>query len=128
MLTHKGVAAVCRHQQAGLNLFTALEGEGHLLLIGRNLAHPSRTADPDIGRGRHRPLQLMTGSCQLDHLAQRGQTVFGSRQASLTEVAPIRDMNLGNGGAMGGKQRPESASQQRITGTGRKRNGAGVEP
>ncbi|MNR27432.1 hypothetical protein D3C85_1447060 [compost metagenome] len=117
MLAHGGVAPIGRHQQPGLVALAARQGQLYSFLqrhYGRELG---RAAQLDLRTGGDPLLQLKARRRQLDHLTQGRQAVFHRRQASLTKMAPIRDVDVGDGGAVGGEARPETVTGQGLAGT-----------
>ena len=127
VLAHEGVAPIGRHQQPGLVALAAGEGQGHPLFLRRYGGKLGRTAQPDVRGGVHRLLQLYAGGREFDHLAEGGQTKLRRREPGLAAVAPIRDMDMGDGGAVRGKTGPEPVTGQRLAGAGGERDGAGIE-
>ncbi|MNV23774.1 hypothetical protein D3C71_1148080 [compost metagenome] len=127
VLAHEGVAPIGRHQQPGLVALAAGKRQRHPFLLWRYGRKLGRAAQPDVRGGVHSLLQRYAGGGEFDHLAEGGQTKLRRREPGLAAVAPIRDMDMGDGGTVRSEAGPEPATGKRLAGAGGERDSAGIE-
>ena len=86
----------------------------HLLQARRHLPWRRRTEVVYMRTSLQCLVQLAAGRFQFNHVTQRRQSILGGTQLHPAEMTAITDMNIGNGGGLGGQAGPQAQAGQRF--------------